>query len=258
MKPPEVRRSFLDLFSDKADLYASARPVYPDELFEFVASVAPSTEKAWDCGTGNGQAAVSLARHFKAVAATDPSAQQIANTILSEGVHYSVQPAEETNFPAASFDAICVAQALHWFDFERFYREARRVLKPDGVLVAWGYDWFKINPEFDKEFEHSILDVLRPYWVPQNSLVWNGYRDVPFPFSRIEAPKLHIRVSWSFHQLLAYVHTWSATRRCMSNEGNEFFEKAELALAPLWGAPGQMKLVTMPLHLLAGRYKVKP
>lgn len=81
--------SFLDLFSDKADLYASARPVYPDELFEFVASVAPSTEQAWDCGTGNGQAAVSLARHFKAVAATDPSAQQIANTILSEGVHYS-------------------------------------------------------------------------------------------------------------------------------------------------------------------------
>lgn len=78
--------SFLDLFSDKADLYASARPVYPDELFEFVASVAPSTEQAWDCGTGNGQAAVSLARHFKAVAATDPSAQQIANTILSEGV----------------------------------------------------------------------------------------------------------------------------------------------------------------------------
>jgi len=32
--------AFLDLFSDKAELYAAARPRYPDELFEFATSVA--------------------------------------------------------------------------------------------------------------------------------------------------------------------------------------------------------------------------
>ncbi len=244
----------LDLFSDKSELYASARPSYPEELFEFIASVAPSTERAWDCGTGNGQAAISLAKHFRSVWATDASAQQIAHAVPCDGVEYSTQPAEGTTFPNASFDAVCVAQALHWFDFERFYPEVRRVLKPNGIIVAWGYAWFEVSPEFDRQFRRLILDVVHGYWASQNSLLWNGYRDVPFPFSRIDTPVLDVRVSWTFRQLLAYVHTWSAVRRCISEEGSGFFEDAQVALAPIWGQSDDARSVTMALHLLSGRH----
>ena len=152
---------FLDLFSDKAGLYASARPTYPESLFRFVASIAQLHDRVWDCGAGNGQAALGLAQHFDVVEATDASKQQIENAIPQKRVHYSVQPAEQTNFQAASFDAVCVAQALHWFDFDRFYLEVHRVLKPQGVFVTWGYDWFNVSKDFDTQFERSILEVIK-------------------------------------------------------------------------------------------------
>ena len=50
--------SFQDHFSKQASLYARYRPQYPAALFEYLASVAPEREAAWDCGTGNGQCLV--------------------------------------------------------------------------------------------------------------------------------------------------------------------------------------------------------
>jgi len=67
---------FVDKFFDGAADYRRSRPTYPDALFEALAAVAPGRALAWDCGTGNGQAALGLAEHFSAVRATDPSSQQ--------------------------------------------------------------------------------------------------------------------------------------------------------------------------------------
>jgi len=245
--------SFVDLFSDKASLYASARPRYPDELFAFIGALAHAHHCAWDCGTGNGQASASLSRYFSSVQATDPSQEQIANAIALDNVHYSVQRAEQTDFPAGSFDAICVAQALHWFDFDAFFAEVQRVAKPGAVFAAWGYDWFSVSAEFDAAFKASILDIIAPYWAPQNQLLWRGYVDAPIPWPRITAPAFQIQAQWNLYELLAYVHSWSATRRCMTALGAGFFEAAQEALAPLWGTPQLKRNISMPLHLVAAR-----
>jgi len=69
---------FIDKFSEAAEDYRRSRPTYPDSIFRALTAVAPGHDLAWDCGTGNGQAALGLARHFAAVNATDPSPQQIA------------------------------------------------------------------------------------------------------------------------------------------------------------------------------------
>ena len=244
--------AFIDLFSDNAALYASARPHYPAALFDFIASIAPAARSVWDCATGNGQAAVSLARHFDAVYATDPSSEQIANAVPCKGVEYSIQQAESTSFANASFDAVCVAQALHWFDLPTFFREAQRVMKPHGVFAAWGYAWFTVSPEFDAVFKCHILDVIAADWAPQNALLWRAYKDVNMPFDSILAPTLRIEESWTLHQLLAYVHSWSATRRCIARNGAAFFNQAELRLSQCWGAPDSRETVFMPIHLLVG------
>jgi ubiquinone/menaquinone biosynthesis C-methylase UbiE len=104
------------LFSDKPDIYASSRPTYPDGLFNFLSECCQMRDLAWDCGCGNGQAAIGLAEHFTRVEATDVSAEQIAHAKVKERVNYSVSPAEKTQFEDQSVDLICVAQALHWFD----------------------------------------------------------------------------------------------------------------------------------------------
>ena len=56
--------TFKDYFSERAELYAAYRPLYPDTLFEFLAGLTPEHRAVLDCGTGNGQAAVGLAAHF--------------------------------------------------------------------------------------------------------------------------------------------------------------------------------------------------
>ncbi len=251
LNPP---MSYLDLFSDDADLYTVARPRYPDALYQFISSHAPDTHHAWDCATGNGQAAVSLARHFKRVSASDPSPEQIAHAIPCKNIIYSVQPAESTNYANASFDAVCIAQALHWFDQALFFVEAKRVLKPGGVFAAWGYDWFNVSPAFDENFENVILQVIEQDWTPQNAILWNGYRDIAMPFKSIETPELSIRVTWNLCQLLAYVHTWSATRRYMARTGSNFLEAAADALVSDWGPPETTRNISMPLHFIAGKY----
>ena len=106
-----------------------------------------------------------------------------------------------------------------------------------------------------RSFSSLILQVIDQDWAPQNAILWNGYRDIQMPFSPIETPELNSEVSWNLYQLLAYVHTWSATRRYMERTGNEFLNTAESALVLEWGQPESEKNIQMPLHLIAGRFE---
>ena len=58
-------------FSVQSKQYALARPKYPEELFAFISSLCNGHNTAWDCATGNGQAAISIANYFETVFATD-------------------------------------------------------------------------------------------------------------------------------------------------------------------------------------------
>jgi SAM-dependent methyltransferase len=244
--------SFVDLFSDSADCYAAARRRYPGALIDFIAWSSPSFDAAWDCGTGNGQAAVDLARHFKTVWATDPSQAQIDQAIPCQGVIYSVQPAEKVSFADHSVDTITVAQALHWFDLERFFAEARRVLKPGGFFCAWGYSWSHVEPAIDAVMQASILEPIRKYWAGQNAALWEGYKKVYLPFKAVDAPSFSIRMEWTLLEYMAYVHTWSATRRAIQAEGSGFFEAACKQMEQAWGGKDRVRRVTMPLAVIAG------
>lgn len=183
--------------------------------------------------------------------ATDASAEQIANAAATPGITYSVQPAEQTNFADATFDAVCVAQAVHWFDIDRFNAEARRVLKPRGVILVTAYDWTRVSPEFDRELERLVLGPIHPLWPPQNTLVMNAYRDVAFPFERIELAPMKIELDWTLGRFLAYIGTWTAMRRMLQADP-QFLDRVEGPLAAAWG-PGDERTVTMPLHVLCGR-----
>ena len=131
-----------DNFSKQSDLYSKFRPGYPKQLFEFLLPLLPVKKSAWDCGTGNGQLAVTLSKYFTEVYATDISAAQITNATKKRNIIYSVQSAEDTMLPDNKFDLITIAQAIHWFDFEKFYREVNRTLKHGGIIAIIGYDVF--------------------------------------------------------------------------------------------------------------------
>ncbi len=140
---------FKDHFSGHAEKYQKYRPQYPDKLFDYLATCCTAHQTAWDCATGNGQAALALAKCYRQVIATDASVQQIANAVKQSNIDYRVAPAESTTIAANSIDLVTVAQALHWFDIRKFAEEVRRVLKPAGILAVWTYNLLQISPGVD-------------------------------------------------------------------------------------------------------------
>lgn len=184
--------------------------------------------------------------------ATDASAAQVAAAVPDPRVRYSVAPAERTAFPAAHFDAVCVAQALHWFDQEAFHAEVHRVLKPGGAFAAWGYDGMRVLGEFDETFKRVVLEPIHHLWPAQNRLLWRGFADLPFPYERIDSPRFAIELRWTFAQLMDYVATWTAVKRHVAEGHPQFLADVADALAPLWRSEGERRIV-MPLHFLCGR-----
>ena len=241
------------LFNEKSELYAKARPRYPEELYTFLAALCEQQKSAWDVACGNGQAAVDLAKHFDQVQATDVSEQQISNAISSPSINYSVQSAEKTNFKKKEFDLICVAQALHWFDYDLFFPEVKRVLKPNGIFAAWGYSWFSVSNKIDEAIKENFLTPIKPYWATQNNLLWNGYRDIPFPFERVKAPKIEMKMEWDLNQLFGYLQSWSAARLCKEDGDSNFMAHAYDATKLVWGNARKTKKVRMDFTFLVGK-----
>lgn len=243
-----------NIFSTASDAYAAGRPNYPPELFGWIAAQCLEHGVAWDCATGNGQAAIGLARHFELIQATDISAEQLGEAFHAANVVYSTQPAERTNFEPRSFDLVAVAQALHWFDYERFWPEVRRVAKPGAFFCAWGYAWTEGPPELHEALFDRLLALLEPFWAPNNGILWRGYRsdEIQFPFERIEVPAFAIELDWSIAELFGYIRTWSAWQRSRA-DGKVSAAAARLEAEASRSFAGQRLLLKMPLTLAAGR-----
>src|ERR1043165_2722415 len=116
-----MSQPFHDHFSDVAKRYADFRPLYPVALFDYLATLVPRNSLVWDCACGNGQATHNLAERFDKVVGTDASREQIASAKPRPNIEFRVAPAEESGLVNESVGLITVAQAIHWFDFERFY-----------------------------------------------------------------------------------------------------------------------------------------
>ena len=243
--------TFKNHFSKQAADYAIFRPGYPQELFDYLGSIAPSRHLAWDCGTGNGQAAVGLASVFDRVIATDASEKQIANAESHEHIEYRVAQAEKSGIESATTDLIMVAQALHWFDLNRFYTEAQRVLKPDGVLAASAYNLLQIEPAIDEVLNRYYYKVVGPFWPPERKLVEN-FANLPFPFHQIDPPTFEMTASWNLDHLVGYLGTWSSTRRFIAAKGDDPLEQITDDLHDVWGPPEQTRKVIWPLILRVG------
>jgi ubiquinone/menaquinone biosynthesis C-methylase UbiE len=242
-----------DHFSGHADRYEAFRPTYPEALFAYLSSLCPLRELAWDCATGNGQAAVALAAYFEEIIATDASQQQIDHARARVNIHYHVAPADNAPVADASVDLVTVAQALHWFDLSRFYAEVRRVTRPDGVVAVWCYQLHSITAEIDAIVNHYYADIVGADWPPERRLVEEGYKTLAFPFDEITPPAFQMVHRWDLSQVLGYLGSWSATQRYQKRTGADPLELIRSELTAAWGDPGAPRDVTWPLHLRVGR-----
>jgi SAM-dependent methyltransferase len=244
--------TFKDHFSRLAAQYAEFRPKYPGALFDLLARVGPGHATAWDCACGSGQATLDLAERFDSVIATDASAQQVAAAPAHPRVTYGVARAESSGIESGSIDVITVAQSLHWFDRPAFYEEARRVLRPNGVLAVWTYGIPRLNDvNLDRVMQAFYWETVGPYWPPERRYVEDGYRSIDFPFTEVSGPSLSMRETWTLPQFLGYLRSWSSVGRFVEDRGEDPVGSVEAQFTPNWGS--RARAVSWPLSLRLGR-----
>ena len=213
----------------------------------------PRPKLAWDCATGNGQAARGIASYFERVIATDASAGQIAHAMPVSNVEYRVATAESSGLDARSVDLVTVAQALHWLNHDRFYAEVRRVARQDAVIAAWCYGHCHAGADVEtllRDFEEGTVGA---YWHPERKWVIDNYRTIPFPFDEVTPPSLELRVRWSLSQLGEYISSWSAVARYRRERGDDPVPVLLKRIAMHWGSPDHIREVTWPLGIRVGR-----
>jgi SAM-dependent methyltransferase len=255
MEKEADRGSFQDLFSAHAPDYSAFRPTYPEALFVDLASMAPAQDLAWDCATGNGQAALGLASFFEKVVATDASAGQLAHARRHENICYAAALAERSPLADRSVDLVTVAQALHWLRLPAFYAEVRRVARPGCVIACWCYNVPRIAPEIDPILFRLDFEMLRDFWLPGHHEVSRNYATIPFPFEELTAPAHSLTVTWDLPHLTGFLNTWSSARRYRAGTGSDPVEIIRAELTRAWGDPDRKRQVSWPLHLRVGRVK---
>lgn len=239
-----------DLFSKHSKSYAQFRPTYPKELYDFIYSHCHSFDVAWDCATGNGQAARELALQFKKVYATDISEKQIDNAYASDNIIYSVSPAEKTSFESTRFDLITVAQAFHWLSVNSFFEEVNRVAKPNAIVAVWGYNLLSINPEIDEAILSFYKNTIGDFWDKERRHVDAAYQTMPFPLNERKAPSFHMSFEWTLEELSGYISTWSAVQKFISRNGINPVDDLMQKIRTRWIYPKMH--VTFPIFMRLG------
>lgn len=238
-----------DNFSAQAAGYAQYRPQYPEALFTYLLGFVKEKGCVWDCGTGNGQSAQVLCRYFNTVIATDISRQQLDSAYKASNIIYALEPAEKTSIASGSVDLITVSQALHWFNFELFYTELKRVAKPAAVIAAWTYSLLTISDDIDAVIKDYHFNTLEKYWDAERKYVDDKYKSIPFPYTKIESPEFYIENHWTLAELEGYFNTWSALQKFIKAEGVNPVPAVIEKIKPLWGS-NEKRPVIFPLHLL--------
>ncbi len=224
-----------DLFSRESDQYARYRPSYPAELIDYILDLVSEKHTVWDCGAGSGQITQLLAPHFQEIIATDISEEQLKKAPKLSNVSYLVQPAENTTIKNDSVNLIVVAQAIHWFNFDQFYEEVRRVLKPSGLIVITGYGLVRVSKPINQLID-QFYSSTQDYWEPERKYIDENYQSIPFPFKEINTPLFQYQVNWDLEHFIKYINTWSAIKTMKSQIMEDPTRQLHDQLLPLWNS----------------------
>lgn len=245
---------YIKHFNQHSANYQSYRPTYPASLFDFLTTLVPKPDIVWDCGTGTGQAAYALAQRFPYVVGTDLNLAPLEVGLQSDRIAYLCCSAEKTCFLSHSISLITIAQALHWFDLDKFYTEVRRVGNASAVIAAWCYSLGKIEANLDLIINRLYEDILGDeYWPQERRYIDECYQTIAFPFKKISTPDFTIEKQLSLADFVGYLNTWSAVKEYQVRNHTNPIDLIIDELSTMWGDPFLEKRVVWEIHLLAGR-----
>ncbi len=244
--------AFKNIFADGA-VYGTFRPSYPPALIEYLLSLCPSSHHALDVGCGTGQLTRMLAPHFGMVTAIDPSASQIAHAKDVPNVMFRQGSSDQLEVPPGALDLITAAQAAHWFDLPPFYAACQKALKKDGILALITYGVPVMEGPAGEVLADFYWTHIHAFWPTPRRHVEQGYRELAFPFSELDAPDIPMAQAWTLDGVLGYVQSWSAVAAAKAAGQADTVTAFEAQMRRVWGDPEAAQLMSWPLTVKAAR-----
>jgi ubiquinone/menaquinone biosynthesis C-methylase UbiE len=157
-------------FGSAAKDYANHRKGFPDATFDELQKlgVGELNQAVLDIGCGTGTLARGFARRGCHVTGADldqrmlHEAARLAHDEQLE-ITWLQAPAENTELPTSSFDAVTAGQCWHWFDQVKTISECARLLKPNGKLAVCWFDWIPLKGTVPGITE-ELIESHNPDW----------------------------------------------------------------------------------------------
>ena len=202
--------------------YAKFRPVYSQQVTKIINSYITGAnggavfDMALDVGCGSGQSTFLVCDSYKKVVGVDVSSTQIKQAkkqIKTEqaksaraNVEFLVADAQNLPFESSSVDLLTCAMTWHWLDTEKFYAEAKRILKPHGCIAVYGHGVrVADNARIRKAFDIFNGELFQFNCFPEQNLhVLNNYKSVELPFMHTERIDFDLPQQVTIDQLLGF------------------------------------------------------
>ena len=241
-------------------IYAKFRPTYPPKVREtigdFIRKNGGGFQKMVDVACGSGQSTFYMASLFSKVCGVDISqaqvnqAQEKSKQLKYDNVEFCVGSAEKMPLADKSVDIVTCAQALHWLDESKFYSEADRILKPKGILAAYGYG--NVEPKHEQcraLVTRFYKGTLKGYWADRRKHIDNCYKDFKLPYAKSERYDFYSDVEMKLPDFIGYVSSWSGyCNYCEHHPGTTVLNDLEQELHKELGADVSKELISMKLQ----------
>ncbi len=180
----------------------------------------------------------------------DPLVQTVWN--IYEAVPPVLQGLGKVKNPWPNVDAHSGALLVHWFNFNDFYTEVKRTIKPNGIIAVIGYGLIETDKDTNEIISRFYKNILGSFWDKERKYIDENYQTIPFPFNEIESPILYNTFEWTFEQLIGYFETWSAVQHYIKLKKENPIDLIKKDLKETWKT-GLLKSVRFRILLRIGK-----
>jgi len=231
-------------FKGQAQDYDLERPRYPQKFIEEIINQTPSFTNYIDIASGTGLLFYEVAEKFNGkLVVNDRSSKQLQvakeklkdHNLNPEKIEFVESDSLEIHNKLSTptkFDLVTVAQALHWFDPDKFCQYTiDHLLGQSGTFAVLGYfcDGIDYNFPEDNEFmklgqKHydRFYSIVLPHFDCDRISLDQGHKNFEFGkyFEKTEFFEEKTRVEISHERFSKYIGTYSAYNILKSKMGN--------------------------------------
>jgi SAM-dependent methyltransferase len=214
------------VFDDVAEEYDRHRPAYPDALVDQACETAEigADAEVLEIGCGTGQLTRSLLSRGLRVTAVEPGRRLIerARDHLSDAgdVEFVNAQLEDAPLPAARYQAVFSASAIHWIDPDVSWSKTADALVDNGSLALVSY--FGLDDPRSAEDQRALHDALVKI-APTPAADWPIYRSMDCILAGVVARRGNVSDVWA----------WLGGYEIARDHAAAFFEDVQLTTAPM-------------------------